>query len=199
MSGFKGLENPQFLTSFLSYYPFLPLTITIFLKCWVGPHQQYWEAILASMLRLYTLYLALLNYMPCWGWFVWKTCALTPVWLLQFVKDYMLKLQRMCNQNKFTVINSKVGSGLQFEVWKKDYWLMLKIYKQVPMSVKGRSSRKWMLESLTLQRVSIAFLTSSFLSLSAAFLVTRVWNLLFSECIRWKVEKKWHIDKWLGE
>lgn len=60
----------------------------------------------------------------------------------QSLKDYSLKLLRMYNQNKFTVINSEVDSGLKFEVLGKDHWLMLKIYKQTPMSVKCRESSK---------------------------------------------------------
>lgn len=94
----------------------------------------------------------------------------------------------MCNQNKFTVINSKVGAGLQFEVWEKDYWLMLKIYKQVPMSVKGKKVNARIFDS---SKGIYSFSSFHFpFFLSAAFLVMRVWNLFFSECIRWKVEKK---------
>lgn len=68
----------------------------------------------------------------------------------------------MCNQNKSTVINSKVDSGLQFEVLEKDQWLMLKIYKQAPMSVKGRASRKGNAGSFDSSKRVCSFSSSSF-------------------------------------
>lgn len=77
----------------------------------------------------------------------------------------------MCNQNRPTVTSPKVDSGVQFEALEKDHWFMVKIYKQVTMSAKGRVSWRepldlWLIkESLAFLALSIFFFFS-FLSIS---------------------------------
>lgn len=109
----------------------------------------------------------------------------------QFLKGCSLKLPRTCNQNKSTVTNSKADSGLRFEVLEKDHWLMLKIYKQAPMSAKG-SVKKGAARILDSPKRVYSFSSSlPPLAFSASLPVTmRAWELLFRKYIRGKDEGK---------
>ena len=71
----------------------------------------------------------------------------------------LVKTPKKVLPNRPTAVISEADAGQQVEVLEKDHWLMLKIYKQAP-SVSQRQSVKEreMLESLTPQRESVAFL-----------------------------------------
>ena len=71
----------------------------------------------------------------------------------------LVKTPKKVPPNRPTAVISEADAGQQVEVLEKDHWLTLKIYKQAP-SVSQRQSVKEreMLESLTPQRESVAFL-----------------------------------------